>query len=112
MKKLLTVLTILALVWCGSVFAGPEEPINTTISTDKTPIALDGDTQCRVYTFQARDAVDFKWYKTATSTKYFTVKSGTAITVTNNRETTPTNLFWAQAESGTPVIEVFIHNFN
>jgi hypothetical protein len=115
MKKLcLLAVFILALILVSTIaFADTEEPVNTTIDTTTwTAIALDGATACTSYLFQSRDGSDFYWKKTATSTNYFTVKDGAALIITFNRARQPTTLFFAQAATGTPVIEVFVFNNN
>lgn len=112
MKKFLVIMVLIAyLIIPFFAFAETEEPVNTSIdSITWTAISLDGSTACKNYIFQSRDGSDFKWKKTAGSTNYFTVRDGTAISVTFTRERQPGVLFYAQSVSGSPVIEVFVFN--
>lgn len=115
MRKILMICFafVLCFILAACVFADTEEPVNTSISSATwTPIQMDGLTPCKSYVFQSRDGSDFKWKKTATSTNYFTIRSGMAVTVDFNRERKPEILFYAQTVSGSAVVEVFIFNEN
>jgi len=88
---------------------GPQEPINTTISsTAWTAITLDGKTPCSSYMFQTRDGSDFKWARTAYPEFYFTFKDGAVPVINLPGNDTPKILFYAQSIEASAVIEVFI----
>jgi len=84
-------------------------PINQSIdSTSWTPIRLGADQTCSSYAFQARDSKTFKVSATPDGSKYFTIKEGSSISVTEHHGVPGSVLFYAQTMSGSTLIEVFI----
>lgn len=85
------------------------EAINKTINTDEwTPVALDAGQMCDTYAVQVRDGSGFKMKKRSDSESYWTVYGREKVVMNEARGVPGDVLFYAQAVSGTPVIEVLI----
>lgn len=85
------------------------EAINTTINTSEwTEIALGSGQTCDTYAVQVRDGTGFKMKKKSGSTAYWTAYGREKIVMNEARGVPGDTLFYAQAVSGTPTLEVLI----
>ena len=84
------------------------KPVNTTLpatGAGAAMIALPATQSCEDYTVQARGAVDIKISDVEALTTYFTLKSGTAILISEMLGAGAA-FFWAESGSAADVVEV------
>jgi hypothetical protein len=85
------------------------EAINKEIDTSTwTPIVLGSNQTCDTYAAQVRDGTGFKMKKKSGSTAYWTVYGREKVVMNEARGVPGDTLFYAQAVTGTPVLEVMI----
>ena len=86
-----------------------QKPLNVSVSSAAwTAVTLGADQSAKDFAVQARAANNFKMSDTSAGTKYFTVKSGTAISFEDVNAPKGSTLFYAQSSAAADVLEVVI----
>jgi hypothetical protein len=86
-----------------------EEAINETLSASEwTEVTLGSGQTCNTYAAQVRDGSGFKMKRRSDSTAYWTAHDREKVIIDEVRGVAGDILFYAQAVTGTPVLEVII----